>query len=55
MCSHTQHNKPNNLAFAIRDATTDIRGVIDTLHDIRAGQCPTRQHAQPHQGHTHPT
>ena len=40
MCSHTQHNKPNNLAFAIRDETTDIRGVIDTLHDIAQGNAP---------------
>ena len=40
MCSHNQHNKPNNLAFAIRDETTDIRGVIDTLHDIAQGNAP---------------
>ena len=40
MCSHNQHNKPNNLAIAIRDATTDIRGVIDTLHDIAQGSAP---------------
>ncbi len=40
MCSHNQHNKPNNLAVAIRDATTDIRGVIDTLHDIAQGNAP---------------
>ena len=40
MCSHNQHTKPNNLAFAIRDETTDIQGVIDTLHDIAQGNAP---------------
>ena len=40
MCSHNQHTKPDNLAVAIRDATTDIRGVIDTLHDIAQGSAP---------------
>ena len=40
MCSHTQHNMPSTLAVAMRDATTDIRGVVDTLHDIAQGNAP---------------
>ena len=40
MCSHNQHNMPSTLAVAMRDATTDIRGVVDTLHDIAQGNAP---------------
>ena len=31
---------PSTLAVAMRDATTDIRGVVDTLHDIAQGNAP---------------
>ena len=40
MCSHNQHNKPDNLAGDIRDATGEIRSVIDRLHDIAQGDFP---------------
>ena len=40
MCSHNQHNKPDNLAGDIRDATGEIRNVVDRLHDIAQGDFP---------------
>ena len=40
MCSHNQHTKPDNLAGDIRDATGEIRNVIDRLHDIAQGDFP---------------
>ncbi len=40
MCSHNQHNKPSTLAVAMRTATSDIREVIDRLHDIAQGNAP---------------
>ena len=49
----TQQAKQPRLRHPRRDHGHPGRHRHSARH--RPGQCPTRQHAQPHQGHTHPT
>ena len=45
------------LADDIRNTTTDVRDVIDKLHDIAhesLGPYPTRQHPRSHRSHPYP-